>query len=59
MIPVNLRDCLWQEAAFAGLKALPKDARPVEGKDWSNRDEAMTNVARGIRDVVRENQEGG
>src|SRR5262249_40183048 len=50
VVPLILRDCDWAIAPFAGLQALPRDARPVTS--WSNRDEAWKNVARGIKDVV-------
>jgi len=47
VIPVILRPCEWQEAPFSHIQALPQDTRPVTL--WSNRDEAYTNIARGIR----------
>jgi hypothetical protein len=52
VIPIILRPCDWDKAPFAKLQALPKDAKPV--MKWSNRDEAWTDVARGIRRVVEE-----
>ena len=42
----------WQGAPFAKLQALPKDGKPV--KSWTDQDEAFTDVARGIREVVEE-----
>ncbi len=51
VIPVLLRACDWQFGTLGGLKALPKDGRPV--KSWGGEiDEALTDVARGIREVV-------
>ena len=50
VIPVILRPCDWHGAPFAKLQALPKDAKPVTS--WANRDEAWTDVARGIRRAV-------
>jgi hypothetical protein len=49
VIPVILRECLWQigPLAAAKLQALPKDAVPVT--KWPDRDTAFTNVAEGIR----------
>jgi hypothetical protein len=47
VIPVILRDCEWQQAPFARLQALPKNAHPVTL--WADRDQAFTDVARGIR----------
>ena len=51
VIPVILRSVDWHGAQFAKLQALPKDARPVTS--WPDRDEAFTDVARGIRQVRR------
>jgi hypothetical protein len=50
VIPVILRSCDWQGAPFGKLHGLPKDMKPV--KDWSDRDQAFTNIAQGIRKVV-------
>jgi hypothetical protein len=52
VIPIILKPCDWHEAPFAKLQAFPKDARPVT--KWPNRDEAFTDVARGIRAAVAE-----
>ena len=51
VIPVILRSVDWQDAPFSNLQALPKDAKPVTL--WANRDEAYTNIARGIRLVCQ------
>jgi hypothetical protein len=50
VIPIILRPTDWSGAPFAHLQALPRDAKAVT--TWSNRDEAFTNIAQGIRDVV-------
>ena len=52
VIPVIIRPVDWSGAPFSKLQALPKDAKPVTS--WSNRDEAWTDVARGIRKAVEE-----
>jgi hypothetical protein len=52
VIPVILRTCMWQQTPFANLQALPKDARAVSL--WPDRDEALLNVAEGIRQVAGE-----
>ena len=47
VIPVMIRACDIEGAPFAGLQGLPTDLRAVTS--WPNRDEAWTNVAKGIR----------
>ncbi|XXX81951.1 TIR domain-containing protein [Sorangium sp. So ce134] len=50
VIPVLLRKTDWHSAPFARLQALPRNARPVTS--WQDRDEAWTDVAKGIRHAV-------
>jgi hypothetical protein len=50
VIPVILRSCLWSNTPFAKLQALPRDAKAV--KSWQDIDEALTNVAEGVRTVA-------
>src|SRR4051794_9265877 len=52
VIPVILRSVDWHTAPFGKLQALPKDGKPVAS--WKDRDEAFTDVARGIREAVKE-----
>lgn len=53
VIPIILRKVdYWEEAPFGKIQALPKDAVPVTS--WSNLDEALSDVARGIRKAVEE-----
>lgn len=54
VIPVILRNCLWQSSPLGKLQALPKDGRAV--KAWPDVDEALTNVAEGVRAVAEELQ---
>jgi len=56
VIPIILRRCEWHIAPIAKLQALPKDAKPVT--TWADRDEAWTDVTRGIRAVAEELQRG-
>ncbi len=51
VIPIILRVCNWSSAPFRKLQALPTDAVPVT--KFSDRDEAFTDIERGIRDVVK------
>jgi formylglycine-generating enzyme required for sulfatase activity len=50
VIPVIIRDCDWQTAPFGGLQALPTGGKAVES--WARPDEALTDIAKGIRSVV-------
>jgi hypothetical protein len=52
VIPVILRNCLWNRTPFAKLQALPKDGMAVA--KWDSRDEAWTNVAEGVRRAAEE-----
>ena len=50
VVPVMLRSTDIDDAPFAKLQALPTDRRAVTS--WPNRDEAWTDVAKGIRRTV-------
>jgi TIR domain len=52
VIPIILRDCVWDSAPFSKLQALPRDGKPV--KAWASQDEAFKNIALGIRSVAEE-----
>jgi Domain of unknown function (DUF4384)/TIR domain len=51
VIPILLHPVDWEGAPFMKLQALPRDARPVS--KWSDPDEAFTEIAKGIRSMVR------
>ncbi|HEV8040387.1 MAG TPA: macro domain-containing protein [Bryobacteraceae bacterium] len=50
VIPVILRQFMWDKAPFAKLQALPTDGKAVMG--WDDRDDALYNIASGIRATV-------
>jgi internalin A len=50
VIPIILRPVDWSGSPFAKLQALPRNAKAVT--TWTNQDEAFTDIARGIREVV-------
>ncbi len=50
VVPILFRVCDLKGAPFAGLQWLPTGSKPV--KNWSDRDDAWTNMAKGIRRVV-------
>jgi len=54
VIPIIIRpvDDGWHQTIFGTLKALPTDGKPVT--KWSNRDSAWKDVAKGIRDAVKD-----
>jgi len=54
VIPIILRPCDWHYAPFGKLKALPTDGKPIIGRDWHNIDEALYDVAKGIRKAIEE-----
>ena len=52
VIPIILRPVDWSRTPIGKLLALPRDGKPVTS--WSKRDEALLDVAKGIRRVVEE-----
>ena len=52
VIPIILRSCMWQQTPFAKLQALPKDARAISL--WPDRDDALVNVAEGVRQAAEQ-----
>jgi len=50
VIPIILRPCDWETAAFGNLRALPKNGLPIT--KWGDRDEAFLNVVQGIRAAI-------
>lgn len=50
VVPVALRPCDTNNAGFMTLQGLPKDFKPVT--TWDNKDEAFTDIAKGIRRLV-------
>ncbi len=51
VIPIVVRHVDWSEAPFAGLQALPRDGKAISS--WPDRDEALMNVAQGVRAAVQ------
>jgi len=50
VIPIVMKPCDWKDTAFSKLQVLPKDAKPVTS--WSDSDEALLDVVKGIRRAV-------
>ena len=51
VIPVLLHPVTWEGAPFSKLQALPENAKPVTL--WRNRDQALMNIAEGIKKVAK------
>lgn len=52
VLPVICRSCMWSQAPFAALQALPKDGKPIA--TWPSDDDAFVNVVEGIRTIPEE-----
>lgn len=50
VVPIIMKPCDWQDTPFSKLQVLPKDAKPVTS--WSDLDEALLDVVKGIRRAV-------
>jgi hypothetical protein len=50
VVPIILKNCLWQDMPFAKLQALPRNAKPVTS--YENRDDAFTEIAVSIKKLV-------
>ncbi|WP_437480107.1 TIR domain-containing protein [Sorangium sp. So ce1014] len=50
VIPIILRECVWQDAPFAELEALPRNGKAVTS--WAVRDEAWKDVIIGLREAL-------
>lgn len=55
VVPIILRDCQWKQLRFGKFQALPKNAKAVTA--WPNLDEAFTNVADGLRLMLKKRAE--
>lgn len=51
LIPVLLRPVAWQ-GLLGKLQALPKNGKPVKSRHWRNMDEALSEIALGIRETI-------
>ena len=52
VIPIIVRPVDWRGAVFARLQALPTEGEPITSARWHSTDEALLNVAQGIRKTV-------
>ena len=54
VLPIILQPVDWEGAPFSTLQMLPTDAKPVTA--WANQEDALKDIAKNIRGVVRELQ---
>ncbi len=54
-VPILLRPVDWQESSIGHLNPLPRNKVPVTS--WQNQDEALLEIAKGIRQIVESNDE--
>jgi len=52
VIAILLRPVDWEDAPFSELQVLPRDRKPVTS--WRKYDEAFLDIAKGIRQVIKE-----
>jgi hypothetical protein len=52
VVPIVVRNCLWQHTPFAKLQALPKDAKAVSS--WGDQDDAFTTIAESIKQIAEQ-----
>jgi len=52
VVPIIVRDCVWEDAPFSELQALPLDGKSV--RSWPDRDSAWKGVVQGVRRVIVE-----
>ena len=50
VVPIILRPVVFRGLPFAGLQALPRDARPVTS--WPSRDAAFVDIVEGLREAI-------
>lgn len=51
IVPVIIRECLWNITPFQRIQALPKDGIPI--KSWNDRDKAWKNVVTGLYERIK------
>jgi|SRR6266487_5312137 len=56
VIPIILSPVDWKIPPLNKLQALPTDGKPITGAGWHSVDEALLNVVKGIRNVIKDLQ---
>ncbi|ELP25435.1 hypothetical protein F385_1451 [Pantoea agglomerans 299R] len=52
VVPIIVRECMWQKEVFARIQSLPKDGKAITS--WDNADIAWTNVIKDIARLIEE-----
>ncbi len=52
VVPIILRDCVWQGSLFDKIQGLPKDMKPVISKYWHDQDEAFVDIVTGLKTII-------
>jgi TIR domain len=56
VVPIIVRPCDWTSSPLGGLKALPKDAKPLV--KWATLDDAFLDVVQSLRKLITEQSNG-
>jgi len=56
VVPIIVRPCDWTSSPLGGLKALPKDAKPLV--KWATLDDAFLDVVQSLRRLITEQTKG-
>jgi tetratricopeptide (TPR) repeat protein len=52
VVPLLLRDCLWERTHFSKLQALPKNGKPILSEYWNNKDIPLKQVYESIIEII-------
>lgn len=56
VIPIIVRNCLWKQSKIAHLQALMPEGKAISA--WSDKDDAMTDIAKSVFDIATEMKRG-
>lgn len=52
LIPIILRECLWEDTPFSELQVLPKDGKPVNSIGWETFERPYYLIAKELKQVI-------
>ena len=53
VVPIIIRDCDWDGTPFESIQGLPTDMKPVISRYWHNKDEAFTDIVKGLKKIIK------